>query len=101
LASGVQFCEAGIGYGESTCGTAIPSSASKLLIKGGTVVNAHHQQVADVYIEDGIIVSVQPNIMVLHIFLFDLNSMTEFPFYIVMKRRKKKPQFRYCLYPLI
>jgi dihydropyrimidinase len=59
-----QFCEAGIGYGESTCGTAIPSSASKLLIKGGTVVNAHHQQVADVYIEDGIIVAVQPNIMV-------------------------------------
>ncbi|XP_045832777.1 dihydropyrimidinase-like [Trifolium pratense] len=59
-----QFCEAGIGYGESTCGTAIPSSSSKLLIKGGTVVNAHHQHLADVYVENGIIVTVQPNIMV-------------------------------------
>lgn len=38
--------------------------SSKLLIKGGTVVNAESQQVADVYIEDGIIVSVQPNIKV-------------------------------------
>ncbi|KAI5390922.1 hypothetical protein KIW84_075968 [Lathyrus oleraceus] len=36
----------------SSCGPSIPSS-SKLLIKGGTVVNAHHQQIADVYIEDG------------------------------------------------
>ncbi|CAH8362443.1 unnamed protein product [Eruca vesicaria subsp. sativa] len=36
----------------------------KDLIKGGTVVNAHHQQLADVYVEDGIIVSVQPNIKV-------------------------------------
>uniref|UniRef100_A0A0D6QU38 dihydropyrimidinase n=1 Tax=Araucaria cunninghamii TaxID=56994 RepID=A0A0D6QU38_ARACU len=39
-------------------------SSSKLLIKGGTVVNAESQQVADVYIEDGIIVAVQPNIKV-------------------------------------
>ncbi|MCI13864.1 dihydropyrimidinase, partial [Trifolium medium] len=30
----------------------------------GTVVNAHHQQVADVYIEDGIIVAVNPTITV-------------------------------------
>ncbi|KAJ4971188.1 hypothetical protein NE237_004287 [Protea cynaroides] len=51
-----EFCA----YGESECG----SSSSKLLIKGGTVVNAHHQEVADVYVEDGIIVSVQPNINV-------------------------------------
>ncbi|XP_028805316.1 LOW QUALITY PROTEIN: dihydropyrimidinase-like [Neltuma alba] len=58
-----QFCDAGIGYGESMCG--IPSSASsKLLIKGGTVVNAQHQEIADVYVEDGIIVAVKPNIMV-------------------------------------
>lgn len=56
-----QFCEAGIGYGESTCGT---SSSNKLLIKGGTVVNAHHQQIADVYVEDGIIVAVNPTITV-------------------------------------
>jgi dihydropyrimidinase len=40
------------------------------LIKGGTVVNAHHQQVADVYIEDGIIVSVNPTITV---FLFPID----------------------------
>ncbi|XP_010247482.1 PREDICTED: dihydropyrimidinase isoform X2 [Nelumbo nucifera] len=53
------FCA--VGYGESECG---PSSSSKLLIKGGTVVNADRQEVADVYIEDGIIVSVQPNIKV-------------------------------------
>ncbi|KAI3844248.1 hypothetical protein MKX03_032319 [Papaver bracteatum] len=54
------FC--GVGYGDSECG--IGSSSSKLLIKGGTVVNAHHQEIADVYVEDGIIVSMQPNIMV-------------------------------------
>ncbi|KAJ1432086.1 Metal-dependent hydrolase, composite domain superfamily [Sesbania bispinosa] len=47
---------------ESACGTGIPSS--KLLIKDGTVVNAHHQQIADVYIEDGIIVVVNPTITV-------------------------------------
>ncbi|CAI8586691.1 unnamed protein product [Vicia faba] len=59
-----QFCEGGIAYGESSCGASIPSSSNKLLIKGGTVVNAHHQQVADVYVENGIIVNVQPNIVV-------------------------------------
>ncbi|XP_050899286.1 dihydropyrimidinase-like, partial [Lathyrus oleraceus] len=59
----IQFCEAGIGYGDSSCGPSIPSS-SKLLIKGGTVVNAHHQQIADVYIEDGVIVVVNPTITV-------------------------------------
>ncbi|KAF9675641.1 hypothetical protein SADUNF_Sadunf09G0053300 [Salix dunnii] len=56
-----QFCEAGIGYGEVGCGI---SSSTKLLIKGGTVVNAHHQEVADVYVEDGIIVAVKPNLKV-------------------------------------
>lgn len=56
-----QFCEAGIGYTE--CG-ASPYSPSKILIKGGTVVNAHHQEIADVYVEDGIIVAVKPNIKV-------------------------------------
>lgn len=40
------------------------TSSSKLLIKGGTVVNADRQQLADVYIEDGMIVAVQPNIQV-------------------------------------
>lgn len=29
------------------------------------MVNAHHQHVADVYVENGIIVTVQPNIVVL------------------------------------
>ncbi|KAH6765359.1 pyrimidine 2 [Perilla frutescens var. hirtella] len=38
--------------------------SNKILIKGGTVVNAHHREVADVYIEDGIIAAVQKNIMV-------------------------------------
>ncbi|KAK1292249.1 hypothetical protein QJS10_CPB17g01662 [Acorus calamus] len=38
------------------------ASATKILIKGGTVVNAHHKMVADVYIEDGIIVYVGPDI---------------------------------------
>ncbi|XP_006595545.1 dihydropyrimidinase-like isoform X1 [Glycine max] len=53
LSQSSQFCDAG---------TEIPSS--KLLIKGGTVVNAQHHQIADVYVEDGIIVAVNPNIMV-------------------------------------
>ncbi|XP_039019225.1 dihydropyrimidinase-like isoform X1 [Hibiscus syriacus] len=56
-----QFCDAGVGYPESTCGFSSTSS-SKLLIKGGTVVNAHNQDVADVYVEDGVIVAVRPNI---------------------------------------
>ncbi|KAL6284568.1 hypothetical protein ACE6H2_015497 [Prunus campanulata] len=57
----ISFCDAGIGYGESTCGVS-SSSSTKLLIKGGTVVNAHEMEVADVYVEDGIIVAVRPNI---------------------------------------
>ncbi|XP_048319096.2 dihydropyrimidinase-like [Ziziphus jujuba] len=57
-----QFCDAGIGYEESTCG--ISTTSSKILIKGGTVVNAHHLEVADVYVEDGIIVAVKPHIHV-------------------------------------
>ena len=61
----LQFCDAGIGYGESTCGI----SPSKILIKGGTVVNAHHQEVADVYVEDGIIVAVKPRIQVIFFIL--------------------------------
>ena len=61
-----QFCDAGIEYGESSCG--VSSSSSKILIKGGTVVNAHREEVADVYVEDGIIVAVKPNIKVLFLF---------------------------------
>ncbi|XP_059429554.1 dihydropyrimidinase [Corylus avellana] len=59
-----QFCDAGAGYGEPACGISSSSSPSKILIKGGTVVNAHKQEVADVYVEDGIIVAVKPNIKV-------------------------------------
>ncbi|XP_065618771.1 dihydropyrimidinase isoform X1 [Quercus suber] len=57
-----QFCNAGIEYGESSCG--VSSSSSNILIKGGTVVNAHREEVADVYAKDGIIVAVKPNIKV-------------------------------------
>lgn len=53
-----QLYESGDGY----CDLEI--STSKILIKGGTVVNADHQEVADVYVEDGIIVAVRPNIKV-------------------------------------
>ena len=59
-----QFCEAGSGHGDYECGVA-SLSLRKILIKGGTVVNAHHQEVADVYVEDGIIVAVKPNIKVM------------------------------------
>lgn len=58
-----QFCDAGIAYGSPTCGTSF-SSTTKILIKGGTVVNAHQQELADVYIENGIIVAVQRNLKV-------------------------------------
>nr|XP_023873425.1 dihydropyrimidinase-like [Quercus suber] len=57
-----QFCDAGIEYGEPGCG--ISSSSSKILIKGEPVVNAHIEEVADVYVEDGIIIAVKPNIKV-------------------------------------
>ncbi|XP_040865817.1 dihydropyrimidinase isoform X1 [Glycine max] len=62
LSQSNQFCDAG--------------TSSKLLIKGGTVVNAHHQQVADVYVEDGIIVAINPTITV----SFTLLSTTTFSF---------------------
>lgn len=58
-----QFGENGFGYGDFDSGMSF-SSSSRILIKGGTVVNAHQQEIADVYIEDGIIVAVMPNIKV-------------------------------------
>ncbi|KAM7523447.1 hypothetical protein LguiA_013349 [Lonicera macranthoides] len=64
LSNSNQWCDAATGYGESECRLSQSSSSSKILIKGGTVVNAHHQEVADVYVEDGIIVAVKPNIKV-------------------------------------
>lgn len=63
LSESNQFCEAGLDYGSPSCGPSLPSS-SKILIKGGTVVNAHHHETTDVYVEDGIIAAVQPNIPV-------------------------------------
>lgn len=61
----LQFCSAGREYGVESCGvTSSSSSSTRILIKGGTVVNAHHQEIADVYVDDGIIVAVQPNIKV-------------------------------------
>ena len=63
-----QFCNAGIEYGESSCG--VLSSSSKILIKGGIVVNAHREEVNDVYVKDGIIVVVKPNIKVLSSYFF-------------------------------
>ncbi|CAH1412660.1 unnamed protein product [Lactuca virosa] len=55
-----QFCESVNGY----CDSENILASSKILIKGGTVVNADHQEVADVYVEDGVIVAVRPNIKV-------------------------------------
>ncbi|RWW09328.1 hypothetical protein GW17_00027176, partial [Ensete ventricosum] len=52
-----QFCH--VGY-ESDCDL----SSEKILIKRGTVMNAHRKEVAEVYIEVGIVVSVRPNIKV-------------------------------------
>ncbi|XP_056169007.1 dihydropyrimidinase-like [Syzygium oleosum] len=57
-----QYCDAGNGYGEPQCGVSSEGSPLKILIKGGTVVNAHGAEVADVYVEDGIIVAVEPYI---------------------------------------
>ncbi|KAD6453368.1 hypothetical protein E3N88_08073 [Mikania micrantha] len=54
-----QICESGLGYCDSES-----VLSSKILIKGGTVVNADHLEVADVYVEDGVIVDVRPNIKV-------------------------------------
>jgi dihydropyrimidinase len=68
-----QFCDAGVGNGEPACGISSSSSPSKILIKGGTVVNAHKQEVADVYVEDGIIVAVKPNIKVFFFFFPNCN----------------------------
>nr|GEW54318.1 dihydropyrimidinase [Tanacetum cinerariifolium] len=50
-------CESGLGYCDAES-----DLLSKILIKGGTVVNTDHQEVADVYVEDGVIVVVRPNI---------------------------------------
>ncbi|CAI9099362.1 OLC1v1036169C1 [Oldenlandia corymbosa var. corymbosa] len=61
-ASNEQFCYAETG--SSPPGCCISLSSSKILIKGGTVVNAHHQEVADVYVDNGLIVEVKPNIKV-------------------------------------
>ncbi|KAL3718553.1 hypothetical protein ACJRO7_003647 [Eucalyptus globulus] len=57
-----QYCDAGNGFGEPRRGVSSEGSPPKILIKGGTVANAHGAEVADVYVEDGIIVAVEPHI---------------------------------------
>ncbi|KAL2612473.1 hypothetical protein R1flu_024165 [Riccia fluitans] len=59
------------GFSDGMCGLEVeerlncmPVSSSKILVRGGIVVNADYQQNADVYIEDGIIKLVAPNIKV-------------------------------------
>jgi dihydropyrimidinase len=54
-----EFCAAG---GDAGCGGG--GDGARILIKGGTVVNAHRAEEADVYIEDGVVVAVRPNIPV-------------------------------------
>lgn len=65
-----KACDGWSGYGEAQCGLHASSSSKKILIKGGTVVNAHHQEIADVYVDDGIIIAVKPNIKVINCFYF-------------------------------
>jgi len=55
-----QFCA--VGGDAASCGGG--GDGTRILIKGGTVVNAHRAEEADVYIEDGIVVAVRPNIPV-------------------------------------
>ncbi|RLM91980.1 dihydropyrimidinase [Panicum miliaceum] len=54
-----QFCAA---EGDAGCGGG--GDGARILIKGGTVVNAHRAEEADVYIEDGVVVAIRPNIPV-------------------------------------
>ncbi|XP_027088966.1 dihydropyrimidinase [Coffea arabica] len=58
-----EFCDARMDYSVVGCGGS-DSTSQTILIKGGTVVNAHHQQVADVFIDNGIVTDVKPNIKV-------------------------------------
>nr|CAB3474573.1 unnamed protein product [Digitaria exilis] len=57
-----EFCAAGGGDSGGGCGGG--GDGARILIKGGTVVNAHRAEEADVYIEDGVVVAVRPNIPV-------------------------------------
>ena len=55
-----QFCA--VGGDAAGCGGG--GDGTRILIKGGTVVNAHRAEEADVYIEDGVVVAVRSNIPV-------------------------------------
>ncbi|KAL5219782.1 hypothetical protein ABZP36_024495 [Zizania latifolia] len=55
-----EFCAAA--GGGAGCGGG--GDGARILIKGGTVVNAHRAEEADVYIEDGVVIAVRPNIRV-------------------------------------
>ncbi|KAI5075203.1 hypothetical protein GOP47_0009279 [Adiantum capillus-veneris] len=52
------------GVTKNSCSASDSLSSTRLLIKGGTIVNADRQEIADVYIEDGIIKAVEPNMKV-------------------------------------
>jgi dihydropyrimidinase len=61
-----EFCAA-VGGGSGGCGVGGGGGGGdgrRILIRGGTVVNAHRVEEADVYVEDGVIVAVRPNIPV-------------------------------------
>uniref|UniRef100_A0A453FRH9 dihydropyrimidinase n=3 Tax=Aegilops tauschii subsp. strangulata TaxID=200361 RepID=A0A453FRH9_AEGTS len=60
----VKFCAAAGGGGGGAGGCGGGGDGTRILIKGGTVVNAHRAEEADVYIEDGVVVAVRPNIPV-------------------------------------
>uniref|UniRef100_M8CYS2 dihydropyrimidinase n=1 Tax=Aegilops tauschii TaxID=37682 RepID=M8CYS2_AEGTA len=59
-----EFCAAAGGGGGGAGGCGGGGDGTRILIKGGTVVNAHRAEEADVYIEDGVVVAVRPNIPV-------------------------------------
>ncbi|VAH65114.1 unnamed protein product [Triticum turgidum subsp. durum] len=59
-----EFCAAAGGGGGGAGGCGGGGDGTRILIKGGTMVNAHRAEEADVYIEDGVVVAVRPNIPV-------------------------------------
>jgi hypothetical protein len=71
----VKFCAAAVG-GAASCGG---GDGTRILIKGGTVVNAHRAEEADVYIEDGVVVAVRPNIPVSGRCAFGRFGLVAFP----------------------
>jgi hypothetical protein len=71
-----KFCAAAVGGAATSCGG---GDGTRILIKGGTVVNAHRAEEADVYIEDGVVVAVRPNIPVSGRCAFGRFGLVAFP----------------------